>query len=114
MSISHTFHHDNEHHEKSQTNNSSWKRGLILAGLGATVAGLSYYMRHNGPTAFALELNSTEIREPGSFLEGLPIYTSEDVAKHRDESTGIWISYKNGVYDITKFVTQHPGELQDT
>ncbi len=39
----------------------------------------------------------------------MPVYTSEEVAKHQDESTGIWISYKNGVYDITKFVQMHPG-----
>ena len=40
---------------------------------------------------------------------GMPVFTSEDVAKHADPSTGIWISYKNGVYDITKFVKIHPG-----
>lgn len=39
----------------------------------------------------------------------MPVYTSEEVAKHQDESSGIWISYKNGVYDITKFVQMHPG-----
>lgn len=37
------------------------------------------------------------------------MYNSEDVAKHQDEKTGIWISYKNGVYDITSFVKRHPG-----
>jgi sulfite oxidase len=23
--------------------------------------------------------------------------------------TGIWVTYKDGVYDVTKFVEQHPG-----
>lgn len=39
----------------------------------------------------------------------VPIYTSSDVAKHRNHQDGIWVTYKDGVYDITDFVKQHPG-----
>lgn len=83
---------------------------LAVAGVGAA-AGLFFYIKHNLPTAFALENNliQKETKEPGSFVDGLPVYTSDDVAKHTDESTGIWISYKSGVYDITPFVKRHPG-----
>lgn len=31
------------------------------------------------------------------------------MAKHRTKETGIWVTYKDGVYDVTKFVEQHPG-----
>ena len=45
----------------------------------------------------------------GQWKEGLPIYTSDEVAKHDSTDTGIWITYCNGVYDITNFIAQHPG-----
>jgi len=38
-----------------------------------------------------------------------PRYTRAEVAKHTTKETGIWVTYKNGVYDITKFVANHPG-----
>ncbi|XP_067832688.1 sulfite oxidase, mitochondrial isoform X1 [Heptranchias perlo] len=38
-----------------------------------------------------------------------PIYTRQDVAKHKTMADGIWVTYKSSVYDITKFVHLHPG-----
>jgi sulfite oxidase len=37
------------------------------------------------------------------------VYSIEEVAKHKTRATGIWVIYKDGVYDITKFVANHPG-----
>lgn len=31
------------------------------------------------------------------------------MGKHDTKETGIWISFKDGVYDITNFVDKHPG-----
>ena len=43
-------------------------------------------------------------------LDHLPIYTSEEVAKNNgDNGTPIWMSYGGMVYDVTKFVANHPG-----
>jgi sulfite oxidase len=39
----------------------------------------------------------------------LPFYSLNDVAQHKTSSTGIWVVYKSGVYDITQFVEEHPG-----
>ncbi len=89
----------------------------MLAGLGAaTAAGLYYYTKYNLPKVLALEnkVNKEETaseREPGSYVNGLPVYSSVDVAKHKDESTGVWVSYKSGVYDITSFIKSHPGTI---
>lgn len=37
------------------------------------------------------------------------IITSEEVARHRDIKSGVWISVHGKVYDITKFLEEHPG-----
>lgn len=41
--------------------------------------------------------------------EPWPRYSSKEVAEHTDLEKGIWVSYKDGVYDITKFIANHPG-----
>ena len=45
----------------------------------------------------------------GAFRPELKTYTKEEVAKHRTKQTGIWVSYKDGVYDVSKWVDIHPG-----
>ena len=40
---------------------------------------------------------------------GKPIYKREEVAIHDNVEDGIWVVYKDGVYDITTFVKYHPG-----
>jgi cytochrome b involved in lipid metabolism len=39
-------------------------------------------------------------------------YTREEVAKHKTPQDRIWVTYKDGVYDITEFVAMHPGGSQ--
>ena len=36
-------------------------------------------------------------------------YTYKEIEQHKTKDKGIWITYKNSVYDITKFVDNHPG-----
>lgn len=45
----------------------------------------------------------------GKFIEGLPVFKLEEVEKHKTKADRIWVTYKNGVYDVTEFVEQHPG-----
>ena len=44
-------------------------------------------------------------------VEGEPLFTAEEVAAHDDASgpQGLWMTYKDGVYDLTDFVNKHPG-----
>jgi cytochrome b involved in lipid metabolism len=37
------------------------------------------------------------------------VYTWEEVAKHKNKTTGVWIVVHNEVYDVTKFMDDHPG-----
>lgn len=38
-----------------------------------------------------------------------PIFRASEVAKHTTKETGIWVIFEDGVYDITKFIQNHPG-----
>lgn len=37
------------------------------------------------------------------------IYRKEEIAKHNSIDKRVWVTYKDGVYDITKFIPNHPG-----
>lgn len=45
----------------------------------------------------------------GSRLDNLPSYSLKEVAQHSSKEHGIWVAYKNGVYDISDFIDKHPG-----
>ncbi|KAI0005643.1 cytochrome b5 [Xylariaceae sp. FL0662B] len=36
-------------------------------------------------------------------------FTAKDVAEHKDEQNGLYIIVDHGVYDVTKFLDEHPG-----
>lgn len=42
-------------------------------------------------------------------ISALPVFSQEEVSKHRSLSDGVWVTYRGGVYDITEFVAMHPG-----
>ncbi|XP_053618090.1 sulfite oxidase, mitochondrial isoform X2 [Plodia interpunctella] len=47
----------------------------------------------------------------GDKKPGLPVYRVEEVSKH-DSKNSFWVTYRHGVYDVTKFVSSHPGGEQ--
>eukprot|EP01031_Cornospumella_fuschlensis_P027692 gene27692-33446_t len=56
----------------------------------------------------AVAISSTNV----AFAEGepnRPYIRRSEVAMHRTKETGIWVMYKEGVYDVTSFVNNHPG-----
>ncbi|PSN45459.1 putative sulfite oxidase, partial [Blattella germanica] len=56
-----------------------------------------------------LAASTFNVENVGKPKDGLPIYTMVDVSKHASKSDRIWVTYGQGVYDITDFVEQHPG-----
>jgi sulfite oxidase len=72
--------------------------------------GYGYY-RLNHSTVFCEEEKKSSQDQPGQFKTSLPTFTEEEVAKHNKDAERIWISYKNGVYDITDFIESHPGYI---
>lgn len=47
--------------------------------------------------------------ECGKLKPELPTFTKAEVAAHCTKATGIWVTYENGVYDISNYVDEHPG-----
>ncbi|OAD59884.1 putative sulfite oxidase, mitochondrial [Eufriesea mexicana] len=45
----------------------------------------------------------------GEFRADLKTYNLEEINKHDNKKDGIWVIFKQGVYDITDFVDKHPG-----
>jgi hypothetical protein len=41
--------------------------------------------------------------------DGDNFFSRDEVSKHTTLETGIWVTFKDGVYDITEFIEQHPG-----
>jgi cytochrome b involved in lipid metabolism len=41
--------------------------------------------------------------------ESKPVFRRSEIKKHTSKEEGIWVTHGKGVYDITKFVVNHPG-----
>ncbi|XP_033758440.1 sulfite oxidase-like [Pecten maximus] len=85
---------------------TNWRKSAAFFGAAAGLVGLTLYAKSQIDAQLA---SSSEEREAGSLVSGLPTYTLEDVGKHKTKDTRIWMTYKNGVYDVTEFVANHPG-----
>jgi sulfite oxidase len=49
-------------------------------------------------------------QQPASKQE--KVFTADEVAAHKSLDTRVWVTYKDGVYDITDFIQNHPGGAQ--
>jgi monoamine oxidase/cytochrome b involved in lipid metabolism len=41
-----------------------------------------------------------------------PIYHRTEVSRHNGINSRLWVTFKNGVYDVTDFVNSHPGGVE--
>jgi sulfite oxidase len=84
-----------------------WARAA-LAAFAVTSAGLGYTAissSDNSDTSSAAQCHG-----PAAInTAGLPEYSKEDVAKHKTKENRVWVTYKDGVYDVTEWIDQHPG-----
>ncbi|KAG9412523.1 hypothetical protein AC1031_015436 [Aphanomyces cochlioides] len=91
-----------EHHE------SHFGKAAALAGFGVIALALNQSDSTRLEEAPVEEITKPKV-VPGEVKDNLLTYTLEDVANHVNTKVGIWVVYKNGVYDVSKFVAKHPG-----
>ncbi|CAI2358169.1 unnamed protein product [Caenorhabditis sp. 36 PRJEB53466] len=94
-----------EYEHKHDDKNYYYKYAYIG---GATTAGLLGYQQFI-KTAKAEHVQDDEKEKPITKLEDLPMYKQDDVKQHGRNAERIWVTYKDGVYDVTDFVAMHPG-----
>lgn len=97
-------------HEKNQNKSSARALGTLTAA--TSIAGGLWYIFKRKNVVYAKEHSKSEVEiftRTGSRLEGLPQYRKNEVNTHDTDDKRIWVTFKNGVYDITDFVSKHPG-----
>ncbi|XP_050293038.1 sulfite oxidase, mitochondrial-like isoform X2 [Anthonomus grandis grandis] len=47
--------------------------------------------------------------EFGKYKASLPTYSLKEIRKHDSKETRIWVTFREGVYDITDYIKKHPG-----
>uniref|UniRef100_A0A914Y696 Cytochrome b5 heme-binding domain-containing protein n=1 Tax=Panagrolaimus superbus TaxID=310955 RepID=A0A914Y696_9BILA len=97
--------------------NDSIKRVLFIGGAAALTSGsaLIYYGNDINILQKA-EAKVAKEKEKGveKFIpptrDDLPTYKLDEIKKHGKDSGKIWVVYKQGVYDVTEFHKNHPGD----
>ncbi|XP_046815544.1 sulfite oxidase, mitochondrial isoform X2 [Vespa crabro] len=103
----HTFHQKDKTYanEKEFKNyfNIKYVIGFVITG---SLLGIYFYNLSQKQIQTFKQTNDIEC---GNLRKDLKTYTLEEVGKHYNKENHIWVTYKEGVYDITNFVEQHPG-----
>lgn len=73
----------------------------------ATILGISCYTFRYKKNVYAL--NTIQDIQCGKLRKDMKTYTLEEVGKHDNKENHIWVTFGQGVYDITEFVDKHPG-----
>ncbi|XP_059477284.1 sulfite oxidase [Neocloeon triangulifer] len=96
----------------TQENNdrSNYRKSIYKNVVGATFVGVASFALYRYLEDEKKVLAATEeITQSGNVKEGLPFYSLDEIRKHDSKEKKIWITYKQGVYDITEFIPKHPG-----
>jgi hypothetical protein len=111
---------DSRHYE--QYRNLMMSLGLAIAGAGVSSNIVScdasttkkpkkkkHSLNHNWTPSEVAEENFDDVVKEHD-VENLPIFTSDQVAENDGEDgKRIWMSYGGIVYDVTDFISNHPG-----
>jgi len=86
-------------------------KGAAVVG-GATLVAWAFYRAKKNEPLWAKEIPSGPSTDHvGRLRPDLPEYGADEIRKHDSLDNGVWVTFKDGVYDITKFIGtgNHPG-----
>lgn len=64
------------------------------------------------PALFAHFESSNKLFLQLTMITCMQEYSREEVAEHNSRDRRVWVTYKDGVYDVTDFLDMHPGGAQ--
>lgn len=100
----------NKQRRKSQQRFDNGRRYMGVAIVGSTLALTSaYYFKKN--TSLLAKESDTSADHVGQIRADLPEFKDDEIRQHDTLDKGVWVTYKDGVYDITQFIKagNHPG-----
>lgn len=87
---------------------NDWKIGMCVAATGVAAYSVFQFCRPSAQYLLS-ECASQKVTEGGGEGANLPIFTREEISHHKTVEDRVWVTYKDGVYDITDFLPLHPG-----
>ena len=98
---------ENQNSSKSNSESrNTYGKYLFCSAITLSALGAYYLYNSEFKKVYALVQKSQTC---GIRRNDLRTFSAEEVGKHDNKESGILISYKEGVYDITDFVEKHPG-----
>ncbi|CAO4387016.1 unnamed protein product [Caenorhabditis nigoni] len=89
-------------YSRKEHEQSYYKYAYIAGAAAVGMLGVQQFMR-------TAKLDHAKDKQEVKKLENLPMYAQEEVKKHGKDADRIWVTYKDGVYDVTDFISMHPG-----
>lgn len=99
-----------QHEYKEQRRNDSNYRRIVGSALFSSVLVGTVFAEKSHKKGNKNKDGDTKV-EAGERRPDLPTFRAEEVSKHDNEKS-FWVTYKNGVYDVTSFLPSHPGGEQ--
>lgn len=83
---------------------------VVPAVVGASViSGIGWKFLSRKFSGLVVECATQGQTVAGTERADLPHFSKEEVSQHRTVEERVWVTYKDGVYDITEFLPRHPG-----
>ncbi|XP_076758471.1 sulfite oxidase [Xylocopa sonorina] len=96
--------HKVEYDKRDTFKNVSYAKYVGYVAATISLLGVYYYKFHKNVHA----LNKKFI-PCGEFRADLKTYSLQEVSKHDNKESHVWVTFRRGVYDITDFIDKHPG-----
>lgn len=106
MSSSNSNHDSNDQNYYENFKKYNYSPAILILSVTSAYLVYNFKEKFNLQTVKAYQKQNVQV---GQFKQGLATYSAEEVSKHDSKVNKIWVSFREGVYDITEFVEKHPG-----
>ncbi|CAG0918713.1 unnamed protein product [Notodromas monacha] len=101
-----------QHHRETTDEDKKFTRLKPILLVSTALGGAYLLKEYFFDNVHAAEKPKGEVQKPreeGDPSPGLPSYTMDQIREHDSSEKRIWMTYRQGVYDVTDFVNRHPG-----